>query len=56
MFITTQLQLQIVYKAYTGNFTDFIFQAVLRIWDVYPESEYFHPGSGVKKISDPDPH
>jgi hypothetical protein len=32
---------------------------VLRIRDVfipYPGFEFFHPGSRVKKISDPDPH
>ncbi len=27
---------------------------VLRIQDVYPGSEYFHPGSWVKKIPDPE--
>jgi hypothetical protein len=31
-----------------------MFLAVLRIRDVYPGSEFFHPGSQVKKI--PDPH
>jgi hypothetical protein len=29
---------------------------VLRIRDVYPGSEFFRPGSRVKKIPDPDPH
>jgi hypothetical protein len=33
---------------------DFIqFVTVLRIRDVYPGSEFFHPGSRVKKASDP---
>jgi hypothetical protein len=26
---------------------------VLLIWDVYPGSEFFHPGSRVKKVPDP---
>ncbi len=30
------------------------FSSVLRIQDVYPGSEFFHPGSRIKKI--PDPH
>ncbi len=25
---------------------------VLRIWDVYPVSKFFHPGSRVKKVPD----
>jgi hypothetical protein len=29
---------------------------VLRIRDVYPGSEFFHPGSRVEKIPFPDPH
>jgi hypothetical protein len=28
-------------------------KAVLRIWDVYPRSAFFHPGSRIKKIPDP---
>jgi hypothetical protein len=31
-------------------------KAVLRIRDVFRGSEFFHPGSRVKKIPDPDPH
>jgi hypothetical protein len=30
--------------------------SVLRIRDVYPGSEFFHPGFRLKEIPDPDPH
>ncbi len=30
--------------------------SVLRVREVFPGFEFFHPGSRVKKISDPDPH
>jgi hypothetical protein len=29
--------------------------AVLRIRDVYPGSDFFHPGSRIRKVSIPDP-
>jgi hypothetical protein len=32
-----------------------VLKPVLRIRDVYPRSEFFHPRSRVKKIPDPDP-
>jgi hypothetical protein len=31
-------------------------EEVLRIRDVYPGSDFFHPGSMVEKIPDLDPH
>jgi hypothetical protein len=41
-------------KTDTENPAKFVYNSpVLRIWDVYPGSEFFHPGSRVKKILDP---